>query len=310
MATTLVIANPASHSGAGAEAAAIVEGTIEYYTKDPAACDMLLTRATGDALGFASRAVNYERVIAVGGDGIIHEVVNGLMGIPTDQRPCMAVVPVGSGNDFARTLGMARNDAARALRQIFEGEERLLDLGLVDGKTYFAETLSFGLDAAIALDTTERRARDSVQKGSALFATSGVKIMARAKEGWGFHLILEDGQGEIHESEGTSIIFAIQNGPTYGGGFKVTPDARPDDGLLDFCCSTTVPSVPKTLAAFAAARFGRHTKAGFLNFAQLRRLEVTFDTEPPAQVDGESLCGSHHVVEVVPRALKVVVPRS
>lgn len=309
MGKTLVIANPASHSGAGAEAAAVVEGSLEYYADDPASCHMLLTRATGDALGFASDAAPFDTVIAVGGDGIIHEVVNGLMRIPEGERPRMAVVPVGSGNDFARTLGMVRNDAARALRQISGGVERPIDLGLVDGETYFAETLSFGLDAAIALDTSDRRARDAVQKGSALFATSGVKIMARAKERWDYRLTLEGPDGVCQKSTGSSIVFAVQNGPTYGGGFKITPAAQPDDGLLDFCCSIGAPSIPLTLATFAAARFGMHTSSSHLRFAQLRRMEVSFATEPPSQVDGEPIHGTHHMVEVVPGALRVVFPK-
>lgn len=306
---TLVIANPTARSGEGAEAAAVVEGTLDYYADEQNPFELLLTRKAGDAWQMAEKAEGFETVIAVGGDGIIHEIVNGLMRIPQARRPRLSVVPVGSGNDFARTIGMKLNDPAVALDQIATGEDASIDLGVVDGNEYFCQTLSFGLDAAIALDTTTRRADNSKQKGALLFASSGLKIMAQAKEGWPYRATWLDADGKSHEHKGLAVVFAVQNGPTYGGGFRITPTAQPDDGALDLCRSIDLPAIPITLATFLAARFGKHTRSKHLAFSQFSHIELEFETEPPSQIDGEPLHGTHHVVDVVPSSLRIIRPR-
>ena len=96
----------------------------------------------------------YELVVAVGGDGTVHEVVNGLMRVPAEQRPRMGVVPMGSGNDFAHALGMDRRPAY-ALRQVLTGQTRHLDVGLLEDdrgrKEYFDNTVGIGFDATVTI---------------------------------------------------------------------------------------------------------------------------------------------------------------
>ena len=307
---TLVIANPAARSGKGVDAAATVEGTLHYYADKTSGLELKLTKAPGDAMRIAESSEGVDTVIAVGGDGVIHEIANGLMHITENKRPQLAVVPVGSGNDFARTLGMEINDAAKALNQIMHGEHSVIDLGLVDGHLYFIQTLSFGLDAAIALDTTTRRASNSRQRGALLFASSGLKILAQAKEGWQYRAAWVDASGTGHDQEGTAAVFALQNGPTYGGGFRITPQALPDDGVLDLCRSIGLPNIPVTLATFLAARFGKHTGSNFLAFSQFKHLELEFETEPPSQIDGEPLHGTRHIIDITPNALRIIRPRA
>ena len=91
----------------------------------------------------------------MGGDGLVHLVANALMAIAPRDDPHLAVVPAGTGNDYARALGLPL-DLKRSVHVILQASPRPVDLGLCNGK-YFAETLSFGLDAAIALDTVRRR---------------------------------------------------------------------------------------------------------------------------------------------------------
>lgn len=302
---TLVIANPAAHSGRGADAIGFIERFFAGYSSLARGFRLERTQGPGDGTRFAAAAHDTDTVIALGGDGIIHEVVNGLMTIEPSDRPRLAIIPMGSGNDFARTLRMARNEPAESLGQIVSGATVAMDLGRVNG-TYFMQTLSFGLDAAIALDTTRRRANDTHQEGSGLFATSGIRIFSTGLRSWPFSAEID---GE--HLEGTDAIFAVQNGPTYGGGFRVCPAASPFDGTLDLCYSTRVPSVPTTLGLFGLARFGRHTHARSLAFRTLHHLEISFPEEqPPCQVDGERLTAERYVVDVVPGALNVIVPRS
>lgn len=299
----LVIANPAAHSGAGERGATFARRFLDAYSSATRGYELRLTKGPGDATAVAARAMGFDTVVALGGDGLIHEVACGLMSLPARDRPALGVVPMGSGNDYARTLGMARNDVEGALAQLVRGSVRPMDVGRVNG-TCFVETLSFGLDAAIALDTTDRRARDTSQEGEALFVTSGLKVLSRAGRGYPCTASFD---GEAPERLET-LVCAIQVGPTYGGGFRICPEADPADGLLDVCYNVRCPSVPHLLALFGLARAGRHAASRVVRLRRLARAVLEFEREPPCQVDGEELRGTRFEVSVDPGALRVVVP--
>ncbi|QWT17856.1 diacylglycerol kinase family lipid kinase [Collinsella sp. zg1085] len=304
----LVIANPAARSGKGAEGAAFAERFLGSFSSASAGFEVRRTQAAGDAehLARKAHAEGFDTVITLGGDGVIHETVNGLMALPERERPCLAVLPLGTGNDFGRTLGMALNDVEGALAQIIRGQVCTYDIGHVNG-VYFMETLSFGLDAAIAHDTTARRAADTSQHGENLYVTSGLKIFARARKGWKASVSL-DGESPL---ELPTLIFAVQLGPTYGGGFPICPDARPDDGVFDICMNVKRPLMPHIMALFAMARSGRHVNSSVIKIAQAKRIAIHFETEPPAQADGEWLEPVHdYSIEIVPRGLRVIAPDS
>lgn len=298
----LVVGNPRAHSGKGAEAIAFSRGFFATYESATSHFTFVETTAPGDAARIAADAADFDTVVALGGDGIIHEAVCGLMELDATERPALGVIPVGTGNDYARTLGMARGDVQAALSQLIRAEKRRMDVGRVNG-VHFMETLSFGLDAAIALDTTDRRSQGTGAKGTGLFVSSAYKIIARSSKGWICRADFDGDKRVLQE-----IILAVQVGPTYGAGFRICPGAKPDDGLLDVCFNTKIPSVPHALGLLTLARFGRHTSSKLLEFKQLRRMELDFDVEPPCQVDGEKLEGKHFSIEVVPAALDVLVP--
>ncbi len=302
---TLIIANPASHSGKGEAAALFATRFFSSFQSVTATCEVMLTEASGDGLHMAEAGYQYDTVIALGGDGIIHEVINGLMHIDKELRPRLGIIPMGSGNDFARTIRIRKNDPERAISELLQSIDKPLDLGKVND-VYFMQTLSFGVDAAIALDTTDRRAEHTKQAGAGLFVTSGLKLISRGIRGWNYVAQIDD-----EHIEGIDVAFAVQNGPTYGGGFRICPAAVPNDGLLDICFSTTRPSTPHSLALFGLARFGKHTKSKRLHMRQARHVEIHFPEEqPPCQVDGERLEAEHYVIDVVPKVLRVFVSRT
>lgn len=298
---TLLIANPAAHSGKGAAGAEFAQRFLGSYSSATRGYEVRLTAGPGDAVGIAAAADGFDTVLALGGDGVIHEVVNGLMSLPRERRPQLGVIPLGSGNDYARTLGMVRNDVEGAFAQLVRGTVREMEVGRVNG-THFMETLSFGLDAAIALDTTKRRAADTSQEGEALFITSGLKILSQAHGGFPCTARLDD-EDPIELS---ALIFAVQVGPSYGGGFKVCPAADPTDGLLDVCYNVRRPLLPHLLALFGLARSGRHAASRVIRLRQFRHATLDFPEEPPCQVDGEPLGGTHFEIDVVPGALRVI----
>lgn len=298
---TLLIANPAAHSGKGAAGAEFARRFLGSYTSVTNGYEVRLTTGPGEATSIAKGAEGFDTVLVLGGDGVIHETVCGLMARAASGRPQLGVIPLGSGNDYARTLGMVRNDVEGALAQLVRGTAGPVDVGRVNG-TYFAETLSFGLDAAIALDTTTRRAADTSQEGEALFVTSGLKILSRARQG--FSCVARFDGGEPREL--APHVFAFQIGPSYGGGFLICPDADPADGMLDVCFNTRKPSLPRLMALFGLARTGRHVRSSIIETLRIRHAELEFDAAPPCQVDGEPLEGTSFSIDLLPSALTVI----
>ena len=277
----LLIANPAAQSGAGAAAADKAAANLRAALGEDAVT-VVRTAGPRHACAIAEGAQSAQTVVALGGDGLIHEVVNGLMTRPAGDRPQLGVIPVGSGNDYARTLGVpAKVDRACGL--LLSASPQPADIGCVNG-SFFAETLSFGLDAAIALDTMERRKRTG-RHGAALYMASGFDQLFHHLDQREYRLQLDDGP----VMEGKSITFAVQMGPYYGGGFRICPDARLDDGLLDVCISHPPITPAGAAAIFLMAKGGNHTRLGCMELHQARKVHVEFDEPPAAQVDGERI---------------------
>ena len=297
----LVICNPASRRGEGAKAAYHVRRLLrERMGTD--AVDEVQTATVGHAVELAAEAAGtYRTVVTVGGDGVIHEAANGIMSLPLDQRPALGVVPMGIGNDFARTLGMSEQ-VEEAVAQLLAAQEKRLDVGEVNGE-YFVETLSFGVDAAIAIDTMERR-RHSNRSGAALYFEAGIDQLLYHLDDYQISAVL-DGQRALNTEV---VAFAVQIGPTYGGGFRICPEAKPDNGLLDICYAVAPWSVQRAVYTFARVKLGKHVGARGIHFEQAKTLELRFGTEPPVQADGEKIEGTEFKIRICPHELAVLVP--
>lgn len=297
----LLIANPASQNGNGAHLAEEAMETLFRHMAD-SSIDVILTTHPHHATELAADAAAFDTVIALGGDGLVHETVNGLMQLPKGQRPQLGVIPTGSGNDFAKSVGMPKG-VKRACRALCSASSLPTDIGQVNGH-WFTETLSFGLDAAIALDTVERRVRTG-QKGTLLYGASAAHQLKHSFTAYPYELRL-DGGAPLH---GESITFAVQNGPYYGSGFDICPDAKLDDGLFNLCISHPPISRAKAAFAFLRAKSGKHIGMRELSFHTASRLTVDFEEAPPAQMDGEAIGGTHFEAQLEHSALNVLFPR-
>lgn len=299
--SVLLIANPAAQNGNGARA---IDQVLPQLREALGESSVVLAKTVGPhhATDLAKRAEGVDTVVALGGDGVIHEIANGLMQRDSDQRPTLGAIPVGSGNDFARSLGVS-SDIERACGQLLGGLPSPIDVGHVNGRWY-VETLSFGLDAAIALDTVERRKR-SGKSGTALYMESGFDQLLNHLDSYGYTASFDGGEPVSAQS----ITFAVQNGPYYGGGFRICPDAKLDDGALDVCIAHPPIGVAKAVYMFLRAKNGGHT--GFRNIESLRcsAAHIEFDRQPPAQVDGEKIESRTFDVRLEPSSLRVVMPR-
>lgn len=292
----LLIANPASQSGHGKR---LAEKAVSILNKELPNCsiDVLLTSNPRHATDIAAASEHFDTVIVIGGDGAVHEVVNGLMKINPDARPRLGVIPAGSGNDFAKSLGMPLKPEL-AIHALSTAVAKPSDVGRVND-TYFAETLSFGLDAAIAHDSMERR-KKSGKKGLRLYGESAI---SQIKENFRlYHYTLQvDGSAPI---EGASYTFAVQNGPYYGGGFMICPDARLDDGYLNLCISHPPMNRLGAAIAFAKAKSGKHTSIKQIEMIQAKTISVTFKEDIPVQTDGEFFEGESFNVSLEHDAIK------
>lgn len=307
-----LIANPAAQNGRGSWAAVEAASLLRAQVGE-GNFQLLLTERPRHATQLAAGldpAVG--TVVALGGDGLINEVACGLMERPATTRPALAVIPAGSGNDYAETLGMA-GSVAKAVGQILQFRTGPADVGRVNGR-YFVETLSFGLDAAIALDTVERRVRTG-RTGTPLYLEAAVDQLFHHLDVYGFEarmempLALSAAQSDAGACSfaGEAYLFAVQIGPTYGGHFRICPRASLNDGLLDLCWATPHLGSWKALALLLAARGGRHVGNSHVHFEQSSRLVLDFASAPPAQIDGEKIEGTHFEIECIPHALTVVM---
>ena len=188
----LIIANPVAQNGEGKACAYRARALLASALGEDAFA-LEFTERPGQASDIAARAASrgFDCVCALGGDGIANEVACGLMEVPAGERPVFALLPVGSGNDYARTLGMS-TDLPTAVLQLCDGELRSHDVGKCNDR-WFLETLSFGLDAAIALDTVERRARTG-KTGTMLYLQSGIDQLLHHMDLRRYTAVLDGGE--------------------------------------------------------------------------------------------------------------------
>lgn len=300
-----LIANPAAQNGRGAWAAVEAASLLRARVGDEG-FQLLLTERPRHATALAaSLDPSVGTVVALGGDGLISEVAAGLMERPVDERPALGVIPVGSGNDYAASLGVPTS-IGRAIDCVLVGRTAVVDVGRVNGR-YFVETLSFGLDAAIALDTVERRVRTG-RTGTRLYLESAVDQLFRHLNIYDFTARLTGGDAAAARTvSAAAYLLAVQIGPTYGGHFRICPGAELDDGLLDLCYATPHLGPWKALAVLLAAKGGRHTGNRHIHLDRASRLVLDFAEEPPGQIDGEKIEGTHFEIDCIPRSLTVIV---
>jgi len=248
--------------------------------------------ATELALEAASNGV--ERIVVAGGDGTVCEAAEGLHRAGGGE---LAILPLGTGNDGARTLGvpLVMEDAVRAA---VNGRTREVDLIRV-GARVVLNAIGIGLTG----DINDRAASIKWVRGIAVYLLASVSALFR------YRMQVVRMVTDRQEYQGSMLILAVHGGPTTGGGFALTPAAVIDDGLLDACLVPEV-GVPGRLVRLAAAMGGTlGRKTGTLEL-QARRLDLHFDRPLPAHLDGNSVTLEPPMVrfEVLPGALKVVVP--
>ena len=310
MARVVAIVNPAAGRAQGVKLRARAAEELKQLFPGIV---FLTTRAPGHAIELAREASDAELVIAVGGDGTVREVASGLVSaaVPLDSLnprplPVMAVVPVGSGNDFLKTIG-GPQDVVSACRIARKGRVRPVYLMRVEMKdtartqvAHFINVAGFGFDAAtVAAARKYRRLR-----GLPLYLFA-VLDAVRSYDCPVVRINTPD-----FAREQAVLLIAAANGRYYGGGMKVAPEAAPDDGLIDVCIGDGMGrlSILTKLPRFVA---GTHVALKEVRMLRTPGMELEFAAPVMVQLDGDLLDPQpfrHFRLAVMPGAVNLRVP--
>ncbi|MCK8114006.1 diacylglycerol/lipid kinase family protein [Anaerosoma tenue] len=291
----LLIVNPAARHGETGPLVPAIEQLLQCVEYD-----LRLTEHTGHAAQIAREASSYDTIVAVGGDGTVHEVLNGIMSRPEHDRPALGLIPTGSGNDTRRTLGVPE-DIAEATLAVVSGRRRRFDVGVCNG-VYFNNSFAAGLDARVTAKAVEYKATTK-RSGLWLYFTALIHVLLN--ELYPHHVRITWDGSETEEAD--LLIVAATIGATYGGGFKITPDAVPDDGLLEVCTIDPL-SLPQALLRLPFVIIGKHTGMKVVHMSRRRSVLIESDEPMPAQIDGEVLVERRFEISILPEAVECIVP--
>src|SRR5215210_942019 len=280
----LVILNPWAGRGTAGQKRPELEQALRETGADFA---IVTTHAVGGAIELAWQGVErgYGRIVAVGGDGTLNEVVNGIKGAEASlgRRARLGVIPLGTGSDFIKALdGVEANDIHGGVRRAVGERMRAVDLGRVrvgdSAPRFFINALGIGLDAQVAAESLKL----TKLKGLAVYLVAIIRALANYKA---HPMTVEYDGNRVHRR----LLFAsIANGRCQGGGFWLTPEALIDDGLLDLCLvdnmrlDQIIRHIPKVME-------GTHTRLKQVTISRTRRISVTCAAAMPVATDGEVL---------------------
>ncbi len=285
-----VLVNPTSGRGRGAREGAAAAARLREHGL---VVDEMAGTDADAARDLAHAAVRdgYDALVAAGGDGMLHVVLQAVAGTGTP----LGLVPAGSGNDFARLLGIAPHDPVAAADIVAAGHVRTVDAGRVDG-TWFAGVLSSGFDSNV----NERANAMRWPRGRSRY---NIAILAelRVFRAVPFTLVLD---GAERSSE--AMLVAVGNGSSYGGGMQVCPGALVDDGLLEVTVLGRVSKV-EFLRVFPRVYKGTHVDHPAVSVHRARAVTLRAP-DVVAYADGERVRPLPVQIWCVPGSLRVLVP--
>jgi diacylglycerol kinase (ATP) len=289
-----LIVNPRAGAGRGGRVLAKAVPLLRVHGREPV---VHVCSNGGEPARLARQAVDAgaELVVAVGGDGQAAAVAQGILG--TGAR--LGILPAGSADDFARSLGVPRRDTAAAVALLLHGHCRLIDVVRVemeDDVRHFLNVGGTGFDAVVA----RRAERIPLLRGAGRYVLAIGRELPTFRAGR-FRLTVDGSTREID-----AMMIAVANGPTYGGGMRVAPGARLDSGRLDVCVVGRVSRVGFA-RAFPSVFAGRHVDHPQVTMLQGREVEITADRQFGLTGDGELIGRLPATFRLLPSVLPVIV---
>ena len=254
------------------------------------------TSVAGDEEALTLRAVRdgATTIVAVGGDGTCSRIADSILRSGSACRLC--VLPAGTGNDFAKTLGVEKYDPVQAADLVVHGKETRIDVGHADGH-YFLNSCGFGFDASVLEASNQVR----FLKGDAVY------IYAALRQLFGYPGVDIAATGVSGIRRGPMLMVTVSNGRWLGGAFKIAPHATVLDGKLDVCFFSDS-NVLQRLKLFIGAMRGTHLGMPSVTSASVSQLTLSFNSTPIMEMDGELRLARSKTIELrcVPRALAVI----
>jgi len=288
---TLFIVNPKSGNGRGLQYADRAKKVLKAHGQ---AVDIRYTTARGEAEALARHAVQQgiSVIVACGGDGTVHEVINAVAG--AEVR--FGILPCGRGNDFARAAGIPPEPEAAA-KLLCGGNVSRLDLGRVNGR-YFATVVTLGFDSEVA-----KLVYDGAVpfKGTAAYLYGALRLLCTYE---GIEMTASGDFGTINQQ---ILLAATGNTSTYGGGLIITPKADPTDGKLDICIVRMMKPAG-VLRLLPKVYWGGHLGHPSIFTYRTTRLELNTGSPVVLFADGEPVGETPAEIISAPGALLLLCP--
>ena len=300
-----VIVNPISGHGLGEKSIPQIESSLRENGLD---FTLVRTERVWHAAELAEGAARegYNVIVCASGDGTVNESINGIMNAKKAgfNHTAFAVLGIGTGNDFAGGTGIPTN-LDDGLKSLKENKRKKIDIGLVKGGyypegRYFGNGIGVGFDAAVGNEAVKVR----WTRGLPAYLIGVIKTVFLYYNPAHVEIILDDKE-TINQ---VSLMISVMNGRRMGGGFKMAPDSKPDDGLFDLCIAETA---SKGRIFGLIPHFLRGTQATQPEVKMRRAKKVTIkslDKTFPAHADGEFICleGSDLSLELLPQELEII----
>ena len=299
--SVLLIVNPNSSKGKGSKKAAEL---TKYFKEKHYGYDEVHTTGIGHAEALACNAVKkgYDTIIAVGGDGTVNEVLNGIMKSGLNDKVKMGIIPTGRGNDFAWCAGIP-TDTQAAADLIIKGSCKKTDVGVCfgtdneDGRYFFNGT-GFGFEPMVNFVASEFKRLNGMPSYIAAF----LKILMKPPKGYKLKMTI-DGEVRVVSTQQVSVA----NGIRMGSAFKLAPNAEIDDGKLDLMYTNKICtgfSLIALVIKFLSGKVSTDKKA--FTYMNAKKVELEADSlVVPAHSDGEvfTKAGDKFSLEIVPGAI-------
>ncbi|HEX9220218.1 MAG TPA: YegS/Rv2252/BmrU family lipid kinase [Gemmatimonadaceae bacterium] len=287
-----IVVNPTAGRGQGAKKLESVVAAFGGISN----VDLLATRdrAEEHALTRAAIARGATVIVALGGDGTCANIAQAIL--HARSNCALAVVAAGTGNDFAKTLGVIGYKPAHIAALVKRESPRRIDVGIADGH-FFLNSCGFGFDPSVL----EASNRVRFLKGDAVYIYSALRQL------FSYPGVDVSTNGVARVKRGRMLMITVSNGRFLGGAFRIAPHASVLDGRLDACFFSDANLVER-VRLFAGAMRGTHLGMPSVSSASVRELALTFTDEPKMEMDGELRTARSRTVELkcVPRALSVV----
>lgn len=254
------------------------------------------TNEPGDEARLAAHAIRNgaATIVAIGGDGTCSRIAGAIVEAESTCR--LAVVPFGTGNDFAKTVGVLGLSTLQIAELVVTGASAQIDLGSIDG-TYFLNSCGFGFDAAVLEASQDLR----------LFRGDTVYILSALRQLFGYDGIDVSPESAAGAPGGRMLMVTASNGRSLGGAFTIAPHASVVDGKLDLCFITDA-TIINRVRLFLAVMRGTHLTMPGVRAVAVARSTLSFASPPMMEVDGELLRARGKTVELrcIPKALSVI----